>query len=49
MVDAFHNDPVEVARSLDRLAGVPADLVLPGHGEPFTGSPAEMVRQAVSR
>jgi glyoxylase-like metal-dependent hydrolase (beta-lactamase superfamily II) len=47
MKDVFHNDPAQVTKSLDRLTGLTADLVLPGHGEPFPGSPAEMVRQAV--
>ncbi len=43
MPDAFHNDPVRVRESLGVLAAVDADLVLPGHGEPFRGTPAEMV------
>jgi glyoxylase-like metal-dependent hydrolase (beta-lactamase superfamily II) len=46
MPDAFHNDPERVRDSLHVLAAVDADLVLPGHGEPFRGSPSEMVRLA---
>jgi glyoxylase-like metal-dependent hydrolase (beta-lactamase superfamily II) len=32
--------------SLDRLGAVAADLVLPGHGEPWTGGAAEAVHRA---
>lgn len=32
--------------SLARLEELPAAIVLPGHGEPFVGSPAEAVRLA---
>jgi glyoxylase-like metal-dependent hydrolase (beta-lactamase superfamily II) len=32
--------------SLDRLEGVDADVLLPGHGDPWRGSPAEAVRLA---
>jgi glyoxylase-like metal-dependent hydrolase (beta-lactamase superfamily II) len=46
MQDAFHNDPARVRESLGLLEAVDAELVLPGHGEPFAGSPAEMVRLA---
>lgn len=44
--DMFHNDPAQVQASLERVAAVAADLVLPGHGGPFEGSPAEMVQRA---
>lgn len=33
---AFTNDSATALASLDRLAGLPHRLVLPGHGEPFT-------------
>ena len=33
-------------RSLDALAPLDASLVLPGHGDPFHGSPADAVEQA---
>ena len=42
-----HNDPEQARRSAALLSGVAADLVLPGHGEPFRGSPAEMVELAL--
>ena len=32
--------------SLERLAAVPADVILPGHGEPWTGGATEAVRLA---
>lgn len=44
--DIFHNDAARMRESLDRVAAIDADMVLPGHGHPFTGSPAEMVRRA---
>jgi len=37
----FTDDPAEALASLDRLAGLDADWVLPGHGPAFHGSPAE--------
>lgn len=40
----FSQDPAEALRSLDRLAGLEAGLVLPGHGEPWTSGLAEAVR-----
>lgn len=46
MPDTFHLDPVMARRSLERISGLQADLVLPGHGEPFHGSPAEAVAAA---
>lgn len=46
MPKAFHNDVNQALSSLDRLATLDADLVLPGHGEPWTGSPADAVSQA---
>ena len=42
----FTQDPAEALRSLDRLAGVEAGLVLPGHGEPWRGGVAEALRLA---
>ncbi len=32
--------------SLDALLGIEADLLLPGHGDPWTQGVAEAVRQA---
>ncbi|HDH02869.1 MAG TPA: MBL fold metallo-hydrolase, partial [Actinobacteria bacterium] len=46
MPDAFHLDPAMARRSLERISGLEADLLLPGHGEPFHGSPAAAVAAA---
>lgn len=39
----FTDDPEQALTSLDRLAGVSASWVLPGHGAPWHGSPADLV------
>lgn len=39
----FTDDPAEALASLDRLAEVSAAWVLPGHGTPWHGSPADIV------
>ena len=36
----FTDDPAEALASLDRIAGLDADWVLPGHGPAFRGSPS---------
>lgn len=46
MPSAFNRDTAEALRSLAVLENVPADVLLPGHGDPFTGGPAEAVRLA---
>ena len=38
----FTDDPAEASASLERLAGVQASWVLPGHGAPWRGSPAAL-------
>lgn len=38
----FTDDPQEAISSLDRLAAVDAAWVLPGHGAPWHGSPADI-------
>jgi glyoxylase-like metal-dependent hydrolase (beta-lactamase superfamily II) len=38
----FTDDPSGAAASLDRLAEVSASWVLPGHGAPWFGSPADI-------
>jgi glyoxylase-like metal-dependent hydrolase (beta-lactamase superfamily II) len=38
----FTDEPSRALTSLDRLAGVQAAWVLPGHGAPWQGSPAEI-------
>jgi glyoxylase-like metal-dependent hydrolase (beta-lactamase superfamily II) len=44
--DGLNRDSAQALRSLDALASLPADLVLPGHGEPWTDGVAEAVRLA---
>lgn len=47
----FTDEPDRAVASLDRLAGVDAAWVLPGHGTPWRGSPADVaaaVRAAAS-
>jgi len=41
----FTDDPAQALESLDRLAGVGARWVLPGHGAPWDGGTAEAVRR----
>ena len=45
----FNEDRDEAIRSLDAVASVDADLVLPGHGEPWRGSPRDAVDRARER
>ncbi len=40
----FTDEPAEALASLDRLAGVSASWVLPGHGAPWRGSPADIAK-----
>ncbi len=40
----FHLDADQALESLDRIGHVQADLILPGHGTPWKGSPAEAIR-----
>lgn len=44
--DRFHADPALARLSLDRLAGLDADLLLPGHGRPWSGPIATAVAAA---
>ncbi len=46
MPDALNRDSAQALRSLDALEGLPADLVLPGHGDPWTEGAAKAVRLA---
>lgn len=39
----FTDDAALASESLDRLAEIPASLVLPGHGAPWRGTPADLV------
>jgi glyoxylase-like metal-dependent hydrolase (beta-lactamase superfamily II) len=45
MIAPFTADPAQAIASLDRLDGLEADWVLPGHGQPWTGGVAEAVRR----
>ena len=42
----LNRDSAQALASLDALVSLPADILLPGHGEPWTGNPAEAVRLA---
>lgn len=46
MPDQLNGDPKRTRASLDALAGIDAGTLLPGHGEPFAGSPADAVARA---
>ena len=46
MPEALNDDPVAAAGSLSAFEGLEAGLVLPGHGDPWTGTPAEAVALA---
>jgi glyoxylase-like metal-dependent hydrolase (beta-lactamase superfamily II) len=48
MADVFSLDGDEAVASLDRIVDLEADLLLPGHGEPWAGSPADAVALARS-
>lgn len=48
MPDELNGDPRRARASLDVLAGVRADTLLPGHGDPFRGPPREAVARARS-
>ncbi|MFE9251037.1 MBL fold metallo-hydrolase [Streptomyces sp. NPDC007088] len=43
---AFTSDSATALASLDRLAGLPHTVLLPGHGEPFTRGAAAAAREA---
>jgi glyoxylase-like metal-dependent hydrolase (beta-lactamase superfamily II) len=49
MIAPFTADPAEARRSLDRLAGIEAAWVLPGHGAPWTGGVAAAIEQVRAR
>ena len=46
MPAAFNMSSAQALESLNGIEGVSAGVVLPGHGEPFQGSPAEAAAQA---
>ena len=45
----FNEDGDRARESLSKLEGLPARIVVMGHGAPFEGPPAEAVAQARSR
>jgi glyoxylase-like metal-dependent hydrolase (beta-lactamase superfamily II) len=45
MIAPFSADPAKALASLDRLEGIEAHWVLPGHGQPWTGGVAEAIRR----
>jgi len=46
MPSALNMSNAQCLASLDRLAGVTADVILPGHGDPFTEGVPEAIRRA---
>jgi len=46
MPAGLNEDSAGALRSLDAVANLPADTILPGHGDPWTGEMAEAVRLA---
>ena len=46
MPSGLNQDSARALRSLDALAALPADTILPGHGGPWTGEMGEAVRLA---
>jgi glyoxylase-like metal-dependent hydrolase (beta-lactamase superfamily II) len=46
MPSGLNSDTPQALRSLAALDGIAADVVLPGHGEPWTGGVAEALRLA---
>jgi glyoxylase-like metal-dependent hydrolase (beta-lactamase superfamily II) len=45
MIAPYTADPAQAIASLERLDGIEADFVLPGHGQPWTAGVAEAVRR----
>ena len=45
--DKFHHDVAMVRASLDRLSGLEAELLLPGHGPPWRGPIEDAVERAL--
>ncbi len=46
MPSGLNADTAQALASLDALRGIDADLLLPGHGDPWTGGVAEAVQRA---
>jgi len=45
MIAPFSADPAQALASLDRLAGIEAAWLLPGHGQPWTGGVGEAIER----
>lgn len=45
MIAPYTADPAEALASLERIEGIEAGVVLPGHGEPWTGGVDEAIRR----
>ena len=46
MPSGLNEDTPQALASLDALSGIDADVLLPGHGDPWTDGVAEAVRRA---
>jgi glyoxylase-like metal-dependent hydrolase (beta-lactamase superfamily II) len=46
MPSGLNRDTPQALRSLDVLDSIPAEVLLPGHGEPWTGGAAEAAQLA---
>jgi glyoxylase-like metal-dependent hydrolase (beta-lactamase superfamily II) len=46
MPDGLNENGAQALASLDALLGIDADLILPGHGDPWTEGVTEAVRRA---
>jgi hypothetical protein len=42
----FNLDSAQALASLDKVVGLEANLLLPGHGQPWIGTPTEAVQIA---
>lgn len=47
--DFFNHDTEQAVKSLERLRALEADVVVPGHGPPYRGTPASAVAEALAR
>lgn len=46
--DYFNTDTAQAAASLERLRPLAAEVVVPGHGQPYFGTPADAVGEALA-